>query len=251
MTTLHAKKTLAGAMVLSLVLSGCLLVGNGRAGAESSVSLAAKGQAIERYASLMELQNRWRKQSEEFRKAGPPIIEEAAAILGVDHETLESQLKDGKSIVEIAAGKGITEEALIQKLMAERISKLEEGVKSGKLTQERADTIKAKLQSHISYKIKQKGLEPESAEGGHHGKKHGGLLPHLGPDKLSSMLGISKEQLITELKAGKSLADIAKEKGIAKEELIGKIKDELTPALEKAIERKAPASDKKSEAKKK
>jgi lambda repressor-like predicted transcriptional regulator len=246
--TLYAKKTLAGAMALSLVISGCLLAGNGRAAAAGSISLTAQGHSVERYASLTDLQNRWRKQSEEIRRAGPPILEEAAQILGVDKDALKVQLKSGKSIADIASEKGLSEAALTEKLMASRITKLEEGIQAGKLTRERADVIKAKMQSHISFKLKQKGLEDE--EHGHHAKKHAGLLPHLGPDKLSSMLGISKEQLISELKAGKSLADIAQEKGISKEQLIAKIKDELTPALEKAIERKAPL-DKKQAAQKK
>lgn len=241
MSTLQAKRTLAGAVALSLVLSGCLLVGNGRVSAAGSVGLSAKG-SIESFASLKDLQNRWRKQSAEFRKAGPHIVEEAAQIIGIDQEALKTQLKSGKSIAEIAAGKGITEAALTERLMASRITKLEEGVQAGKLTRERADTIKAKLQSHISYKVKQKGLDAYEGDHAYH-KKQAGYLPHLGPEKLSSMLGISKEQLMTELKAGKSLAEIAQEKGIGKDELIRKIKDELTPALEKAIERKAPAEE--------
>lgn len=252
MSTLNAKKTLAGAMALYLMLSGYLLIGNGRAAAASSVSLTAKGQIIERYANLKDLQSRWRKQSEELRKAGPPIIEEAAKLLGMEKDALKTQLKSGRSVVEIAAEKGMTEAALAEKLMTGRITKLEEGVKEGKLTQERADTIKAKMQSHITYKLNQKGWEEQDGHEEHHGKHHAGILPHLGPEKISSMLGVTKEQLITELKSGKSLADIAQEKGISKEELIGKIKDELTPALEKAIERKktdvperAPARSKK------
>ncbi|MDF2926860.1 MAG: hypothetical protein K0R57_5774 [Paenibacillaceae bacterium] len=240
MNTLNAKKTLAGAMALSLVVSGCLLVGNGRAGAAGSISLTAQAQQTAHNAGIKDLQNRWRKQAKEIRKSGPPIIEEAAQIIGIDKEQLKKQLNEGKSIAEIASAKGINEAALTEKLMAARTAKLEAAVKEGKLTQERADTIKSKMLSHISYKLKHKGLDADDDAKGHHGKKHGGI-PHLGPEKLSAMLGISKEQLITELKGGKSIADIAKEKGIAKDELIAKIKDELTPALEKAIERKAPA----------
>lgn len=250
MNTLHAKKTLAGAMALSLVVSGCLLVGNGRAAASGSISFAAQGQKIERYASLTDLQNRWRKQSKEINKAGPRIIEEAAGIIGIDKDQLKKQLKSGKSIADVAADKGITEGALTEKLMIARLSKLDEAVKEGKLTQERADTIKSKMQSHISLKVKQKGLDAEDDGHGHHGKMHGsGGIPHLDPEKLSAMLGISKDQLITELKSGKSIAEIAREKGISKEELIGKITTELTPAIEKAIERKHPADKAKDKAK--
>lgn len=244
MTTLNAKKTLAGAMALSLVLSGCLLIGNGRAAAVGSAGLSVQGHSIVSYTGLKELQNRWRKQAHELGKSGPRIVEEAAGLLGMDKDALNTLLQGGKSIAEIAAEKGIPEAELVSKLMTGRLAKLEEGVKEGKLTRERADTIKARMESHISFKLKQKGLENEDEPGLHHGKgkHHEDVLPHLGPSKLSSMLGIDKDVLIRELKDGKSLADIAEAKGISKEELIGKIKDELTPALEKAIERKAPAA---------
>lgn len=249
--SLYARKTLSSAVALSLVLSGCLLVGSGSANASaagSSFSLGAKGQQVERYASLTDLQTRWRKQAVELHKAGPHFYEETAQILGMEKSALTDQLKSGKSIVDIAKEKGITEAALVEKIMAGRSAKLEEAVQSGKLTQERADTIKTKMQSHLAQQLKHKGLFDEGA--GHHPHhKRGELLPHLDPEKLSGMLGMSKDELVAQLKTGKSLAEIAAEKGISKDDLIAKIKDELTPALEKAIERKAPLEQTKDKVK--
>ncbi len=240
--SLYARKTLTSAVALSLVLSGCLLVGSGSASASAagSFSLSAKGQQVQRYASLKDLQNRWRKQAVELHKAGPHFYEETAQILGIEKAALTDQLKSGKSIVDIAKEKGISEAALVEKIMAGRSAKLEEAVQSGKLTRERADTIKTKMQSHLAQQLKHKGLFEE--EPGHPHHKRGDLIPHLGPEKLSGMLGMSKDELVAQLKTGKSLAEIAAEKGISKDELIAKIKDELTPALEKAIERKPPVA---------
>lgn len=239
--SLNARKTLSGAVALSLVLSGCLLVGSGTAAASGSLSLNAKGQQTERYASLSDLQTRWRKQAVELHKAGPHFYEEVAQILGIDKAVLTEQLKAGKSVAEIAKEKGISEASLVEKIMAGRKAKLDEAVQSGKLTRERADTIKTKMQSHLGQQLKHKGMFEQDTK--HEHKRNGDLLPHLGPEKLSGMLGMSREELVAQLKTGKSLAEIAGEKGISKDELILKIKDELTPALEKAIERKAPAED--------
>jgi predicted DNA-binding protein YlxM (UPF0122 family) len=229
-------------VALSLVLSGCLLVGSGSASASAagSFSLSAKGQQVQRYASLKDLQNRWRKQAVELHKAGPHFYEETAQILGIEKAALTDQLKSGKSIVDIAKEKGISETALLEKIMAGRSAKLEEAVEGGKLTRERADTIKTKMQSHLAQQLKHKGLFEEEPGHPHPHHKRGDMIPHLGPEKLSGMLGMSKDELVAQLKTGKSLAEIAAEKGISKDELIAKIKDELTPALEKAIERKPP-----------
>lgn len=58
----------------------------------------------------------------------------------------------------------------------------------------------------------------------------------VGFEKMAEMLGVTEEQLKTELKAGKSLAEIAQSQGISKEELVNKIKAELTPKLERWVE---------------
>jgi hypothetical protein len=96
------------------------------------------------------------------------------------------------------------------------------------------------MQSHLAQQLKHKGLFEEEPGHPHPHHKRGDMIPHLGPEKLSGMLGMSKDELVAQLKTGKSLAEIAAEKGISKDELIARIKDELTPALEKAIERKPP-----------
>ncbi len=51
-----------------------------------------------------------------------PIFEEAAAILGMDKETLKQSLKD-KTLAQLAAEKKISEADLIAKLQAERTKK--------------------------------------------------------------------------------------------------------------------------------
>ncbi|WP_438446683.1 hypothetical protein [Gorillibacterium sp. sgz5001074] len=246
MNTLQAKKMLAGAMVLSLAISGGLLIGNDRAAAAGSSGLSRQGLTVGQFAQLQDMKNRWRKQTEDH-KGGTALVEEAAGILGMDQELVKKQLTEGKSLVEIAASKGMSEATLKEKLLAERSAKLEEAVKAGKLTRERADTIKNRLQEHIGSKLNQKGWSPETGfHGPGHPKKHpAGVLSQVGPEKMASILGMSKEDLVKELKAGKSLADIAQSKGMSKDQLVAKLKEELTPVLEKAVERKhEPKKDK-------
>lgn len=241
MNTQQAKKKLAVAMVLSLALSGSLLIGSGGAvAAGSSAGLSSQGLTIEQYVKIQDMKVRWRKQTENLHQGGFALIEEAAKILDMDVEQLKKQLAEGKSIAEVASGKGVSEAVLTEKLLAARTARLEEAANAGKITQERADTIKTKLQSHIGTKLNQKGWNPEIGFGGHgkHGKKHGGLLSQVGPGKLAAILGIPKEELVKELGDGKSLTEIAKVHGMSKDELVAKIKEELTPALEKAVDRK-------------
>lgn len=86
---------------------------------------------------------------EKERHRGFFLIEDSAEIIGIDKSELMQQVKDGKSIAEIAAAKGVQEADLIDRLVAARKQKIDEAVKSGKWTQEKADRIKEKLPEHI------------------------------------------------------------------------------------------------------
>lgn len=238
MNPTYSKKSLATVVALSLVLSGCLLYGAGQASAAAgtgSTFFLHKGSALGRYAKLQELKQRWRKQTEEIHKGSFPIVEEAAALLGLEADKLNGMLKEGTSIADIAKAKGLSETELADKLLAARIGKIDEAVKGGKLAQDRAEAIKGKMRRHIGFMIRQNGLQPgeRCREGG---PMHHSMLKHLNPDKLSAIIGVPKDELIRELKTGKSLAEIAASKGIAKQQLIDRIKDELTPLLEEAAE---------------
>lgn len=242
MNPTYSKKTIATAIALTLMLSGCLLYGAGQASASGASSTGSlhKGYTLERYSKLQDLKSRWRKQTEETRKGSLPVIEEAAAILGLEADKLRALLDEGKSIADVAQSKGMTEEQLVDQLLAVRIGKIDEAVKSGKLSQERADAIRKKLSSHIGFMVRQHEGKPESTSSEGKTKRHERVhvpLQHLNPDKLSAIIGMPKEELIEQLKNGKSLADIAESKGMTKQQLIDRIKDEITPLLEQSVEK--------------
>ncbi|MFK4342853.1 MULTISPECIES: hypothetical protein [unclassified Paenibacillus] len=79
-----------------------------------------------------------------------------------------------------------------------------------------------------------------------HGKGPGGWNYHLN-EKIAKLLGITPARLENELGQGKSLVDIAKSKGIKEEQLIDKLKNEMTVDLKRLVNRKGPITfDRKS-----
>ncbi|MBP1174985.1 hypothetical protein JOE49_002237 [Paenibacillus sp. PvR133] len=79
-----------------------------------------------------------------------------------------------------------------------------------------------------------------------HGKRPGGWDHHLN-EKVAKLLGITPVRLENELGQGKSLSDIAKSKGINEEQLINKLKNEMTVDLKRLVNRKGPITfDRKS-----
>jgi hypothetical protein len=238
---IYTKKLIVSSIALTLVLgAGSLYATKLSALAETDASQvqlstdtqeASADQAIE----LSATPNSDSKQA----KAGKsfPILDEAASILGTDKQALEKELQGGKSLVEVAKEKGISEADLTAKLLDLRKSKIDEAVKSGRLDAAKADKFKQQMAEHLTFMLNQKGL-PSGHE--QHGKKsHSGLRPDY--EKLAGTLGMTKDQLKSELKGGKSLTEIAAAKGISKDQLIETIKTQLTPSIEKFVTRKKQA----------
>ncbi|MBD0383785.1 hypothetical protein [Paenibacillus sedimenti] len=171
----------------------------------------------------------------EFGKGGMDL----AAILGIDQAALKEEIKQGKTPAQIAQEKaGLTEEALLQKLTAAHTKKIDEALSAGKITQEQADKHKAGLAERLK-----KMIEAKPKVGDFHGKPqhrsgtlgHGARGNH---EAIANILGITEEELATQQKAGKSLAEIAQEKGITEDQLIAKLKDSMADELKQFVQRK-------------
>jgi hypothetical protein len=231
MNPAYTKKLIVSTIALSLVLGG---------GSLYAARQSAFAQTSSTQASTQERGQALHKQQRAQHGTGFPVIEEAASIIGTDKETLKKSLKQGKSIVDVAREKGISEADLTAKLLELRRTSIDEAVKAGKIDANRADKMKQKMAEHLKLMLNEKDLldrHDHHMRDGHHG-----MRPD--PAKLAETLGLSKDELVTQLKAGKSLTEIAAAKGISKEQLIGKIKEQLTPSIEKMVDRK---NDPKSE----
>jgi len=93
-------------------------------------------------------------------------LEAAAAYLGLTQAELREQLAN-KTLAEIAKAEGKSVEGLVQALVVTAQKAIDEAVADGKLTQEQADDVKAKLKDHIEDLVN--GEFP-----------HRGFMPHPG-----------------------------------------------------------------------
>ncbi|UKS30106.1 hypothetical protein LOZ80_14670 [Paenibacillus sp. HWE-109] len=225
----YLKKLVVSSLALSLMLGSAAL---------PTLSAAAKAPSDIQEDSAAMLQNDEKAQGRHSRKW--PIIEDSASVIGIDKDILVKSLKSGKSIVEAAADKGMNEADLTAKLQQLRTSKIEVAVKDGKLTAEQGEHMKQKLGEHLKFILNEKNLLSSHAG---HGKWHKfGLKPDT--EKLAKSLGLSKDELRTQLHAGKSLAEIAQAKGVSKDKLVASIKEQLTPSIEKWVDHKKEAKEK-------
>jgi hypothetical protein len=73
-----------------------------------------------------------------------------ADLLGIDVETLRSDLRDGETVAEIAADQGVDVQTVIDSLVAEAKSHLDLSVANGRLTQEEADAKLVEVTQRIT-----------------------------------------------------------------------------------------------------
>lgn len=183
---------------------------------------------------------------------GGNLLKETATIVGSDEKTVSDQVKAGQTLLDIAKAAGLTEDAFLQKLSAEQTKSIDAALSAGKITQEQADKQKSALQDRLKQAISNKlpamkgGPGKQGGAPGHEGQGGPGKFGEKGmglgllgnADTLASILGMTKEELKTAQSAGKSLSEIAQEKGISEDALISKLKESMTDQLKKFVESK-------------
>jgi hypothetical protein len=104
----------------------------------------------------------------EGRGRSGPSLDAAATALGLSVEDLRAQLRDGSTLAEIATVQGVDVATVVDALVAEATTRLNEAVTAGRLTQEEADAKLVDIEARITEFVN---------EGGHRdGHRGGGQL---------------------------------------------------------------------------
>ncbi|OBZ10093.1 SHOCT domain-containing protein [Bacillus sp. FJAT-26390] len=152
-------------------------------------------------------------------------LDAAAAALGLTVEELRAEQEAGKTIAAIAAEKKVDVQAVITALVSDRKTKLAEKLAAGTITQEQYDTEFAEAVDHATQQVN--GVLPQRGEGG----KGGGFGRNL--DEIAAALSLTADELKAELDAGKTIAAVAAEKGVALQTLIDlQVKDQKAKLAE-------------------
>lgn len=221
---MRSKTIVTTALVLSLVFSGNIAYGLAKDSGKSGA--LERSWTKEKNDRIKQLRDRRHRSNQDGKdgKSALPILKETASLLGITKEDLVKELKQGKSLSDVAQSRGISESDLIGKLLALRNQKINDAVIAGKLTAEKAEKIKAYMNDHITYMVKQKGIKALHKDRWK-SMRHD-TLNHFNPGKVAAIIGITEEALSSLLKEGKTLVEIAEANGISKELLISKLKEE-------------------------
>ena len=146
----------------------------------------------------------------------PSPLAAASKVLGITEAELKTELKDGKSIADVAKAKNIDLATVKAALLAEAKAHIDAEVAAGEHTAAEGAAELAEVTSRIDTMLTTAGLPArgphgEGGEGGHEGKGGPGRFMS---DALAKVLKLTTTELKTQLHSGKSLADVAKAQSV-------------------------------------
>jgi len=134
-----------------------------------------------------------------------------AKVLGMSTAELQTELRSGKSLADIAKAKGVDIEKVKQAIIDDFTAREQGEVAAGEHTQEEVDQKMVDLRAKIDHVVN--GGMPDKGEHGMGERGPRGAAPWAS-EAVAKSLGLTAAELQTEIQSGKSLADIAKAKGV-------------------------------------
>lgn len=149
------------------------------------------------------------------------------AFLKMDEAAFRAAMKEGKTLAAIAKEQGVSEQSLQNFLTEQMTQRLDEGVKTGKLTAEKAEKIKADMPARVAAMINGQG--PMHMGPGH---MRGHAFDN---SELLALLKMDAATFKTERQAGKTLVAIANEQGVSEQELKDFLVAQMTQRLDEGV----------------
>ncbi|MDI4649535.1 SHOCT domain-containing protein [Cohnella hashimotonis] len=164
---------------------------------------------------------------------------DVAALLNLTEDQLKTQLTAGKTLSDIAAAQGVDAQKVQDLIVSAMTKRLDSRLADGKITQTQYDEQKATLAARAADALTNTFSGKGGGKGGHGG--HGGGRGGFGGIDLkdnadiASLLGLTTDELSTQLESGKSLSDLAADKGVAVDTVTAKVVSLLTTALDQRL----------------
>ena len=152
---------------------------------------------------------------------------------------------------DVAKRLNVTRDKLDEAIKGAASDRIDAAVAAGKLTKEQGDAAKKRLESAnglalggLGFGLGRGGPHPGGPGGRGPGMRPGfGFGPGMSLSAAAKFLGLSDADLRTQLRDGKSLADIAKDKGKTTADLKAAIKTAITSELDQAVKDKKLTAD--------
>ena len=166
-----------------------------------------------------------------------PMLQRISQALGMEPDELLPQMKEGKTIAQIAEEQGTTVNAVVDELLAPVEKRLDRAIADGKLSQEQAEEKLSEAEARITEMVQNATLEEIIGHEVEKIRKQDGKArqDRMLLDQVCQIINLDPEELHAQLKEGKTIAEIAQEHGVSRDALIETLVEHAQDRLDKAV----------------
>jgi uncharacterized protein (DUF433 family) len=156
-----------------------------------------------------------------------------AEVSGIKPREVLAGLRDGKSLAQIAQAHGKTDKDIIAAARARLDEQLKQAVAKGRLTQQRADTLLAQFDQAAPQVVNDQSLGQQARRAiAKKAPVAAGLIK-----ATAEVTGMQPKDVLAELRAGKSLAQIAQAHGKTADDILAKLRELGQQRLDQTLDR--------------
>lgn len=180
---------------------------------------------------------------------GGSLINATASVTGLTLEEIMTDLQNSQSLAQIAQSKGKTADDVIKAARTQLQDQLKQAVTNNRLTQAQSDALLANFDQNAAQLVNDAALGSGRGFGGGMGR---GFGPGFGPgfgfqggfgfhdsgsliSATASATGLSMQEVMTDLRNGQSLAQIAQNKGKTADDVIKAARAQLQDQLKQLV----------------
>lgn len=171
------------------------------------------------------------------------LVAVTADVTGLTAEEVVLALEEGQTIAEIAQGKGVEPQGIVDAAVAQHRTRLQAAVDAGRLTDARMEEMLAEFEEHVTARLDEihaPGLLSRERLGGALVGRFGGGSWTRAFDAVAEALGLDPTALFARLHDGESVAEVAEDAGVDLEAVQDAIRgarvEERMQAIEEAME---------------
>lgn len=164
----------------------------------------------------------------------PGVVEDVVEDLGLDTEAFREAIADGATLAEAAAEQGVDRTELTAAIVSASEAAIDEAVEDGRIDAERAAELKERVADRADDLVDRSPADRRF--GRHHPVAAAGLA------NAAEVIGIEASELADALRDGQSVAEVAADNGVDRDELVSGLLEIAEERIETWIDR-VPGED--------
>ncbi|MGZ4690942.1 MAG: hypothetical protein ACXVJW_01600 [Acidimicrobiia bacterium] len=155
----------------------------------------------------------------------------AASTIGIEPKALLDAVKSGKSVADVARSHNVEPQAVVDAIVKAADKKIDDAVDAGKLTADRAATMKERLPSRVTKLVngELKGKVRQRAKIRRHARHSAAVVA-------AGVIGIEPQALVDAVKGGQSVADVARSHNVEPQAVIDAVVKAADTKIDAAVE---------------